>query len=157
MQKSHSTICKGPKHSLGKGNMGTYIDCSKSSMASPSRALSEQRKIAKILKSVHDDNVRRESKERDLKPLPALIETDPPKTLPQPRGYHEGKGSDSSNLQCIIQQLDSSTRRMFTVNIQHIARKCRITSTKIPEWVFTTVWTCSRKCFSLYVSICSNF
>ena len=95
MQKSRSTICKGTKHSLGKGNMGRYIDCSKASMASPSRALSEQRKIAKILKSVHEDIAGRESKEKDMKHLAAARERDHPLTPPQPRGSHERKGSPS--------------------------------------------------------------
>ena len=58
MQKGRETIVKGTKHSLGRGNMSRYIDCSKSSMASPSRALSEQRKLAKIIKGVHEQEAK---------------------------------------------------------------------------------------------------
>ena len=96
MQKTRETITKGTKHSLGKGNMGRYIDCSKSSMASPSRALAVQRKLAKILKRIHEDGEAK-SENRQATPERKKMRAPIPKfeTPPQPRGVHDALKSPS--------------------------------------------------------------
>ena len=100
MQKTRVTIAKGTKHSLGRGNMDKYIDCSKASMASPSRALAEQRKLANILKTIHEDNAidQPESIENILFPDVEVVTNDVLGTPPpprQPRGSYDAAGSPS--------------------------------------------------------------